>query len=76
LVRHQPDFYLICKRAEQEMAVAFCNFSPDIAQDAVMELDGKWQEAEWLGCSGRLEGDRVLFSDVPGWSFGAVILRK
>lgn len=71
-----PEFYMICKQDDAQLAVAFCNFSLDYITDAAIELTGTFRSAEFLGCTGRLEDGRVILDHVPGWGFGAVILRR
>ena len=74
--RKNPEFYLICKQDETRMAVAFCNFSLDYAENAVIELAVPCASAEFIGCTGRLEGNRVVIDHVPAWGFGAVLLSR
>lgn len=76
VVKRNPHLYLIVKETEEKTAVAFMNFSLDDTQDAVIELSRRYNEAEFIGCNGQLQGDRVSLDPVGGWRFGAVILRK
>ena len=74
--RKKPEFYLICKQDETRLAVAFCNFSLDYAEDAVIELAAPCSSAEFIGCTGRLEGDKIILDYIPAWGFGAVLLSR
>ena len=76
LSRKNPEFYLICKQDETRFAVAFCNFSLDYAEDAVIELAAPCSSAEFIGCTGQLEGDKIVLDHVPAWGFGAVLLNR
>ncbi len=71
-----PEFYLLCKQDDAQLAVAFCNFSLDYITDASIELTGTFRSAEFLGCTGRLESGRFVVDHIPGWGFGAVILER
>ena len=46
------------------------------AEDAVIELTIPCASAEFIGCAGRLEGDKVILDHVPAWGFGAVLLSR
>lgn len=74
--RKNPEFYLICKQDDARLAVAFCNFSLDYLTDAVIELTVPCANAEFIGCTGRLEDNKVVIDHVPAWGFGAVLLER
>ena len=76
VVKRNPTVYLIVKETEEKTAVAFLNLSLDETQDAVIQLSRAYQAAEFIGCSGRMEGGKVLLDPVGAWRFGAVILSK
>ena len=76
MVKRNPAVYLIVKETEDKLAVALTNFSLDDTQDAVIELAEAYREAEFIGCSGQLKGDRIELDPVGGWRFGAIILHK
>ncbi len=71
-----PEFYLICKEDENQLAIAFCNFSLDYIADAVIELSRDCRNAQFLGCTGRLENGNIIIDHIPAWGFGAVILDR
>lgn len=71
-----PDLYVMAKKSETEMAVGLLNCFADEAIEPVIELDEEYSAAEFVGCSGRLEGDKVILSDIPPFSFAAVALKK
>lgn len=76
VLRGQPDFYLLTKEDETETAIAFVNISLDELYDPVIELDRTYASAEFIGCTGKLEGDRILLADLPAAAFGAIRLKK
>ena len=68
------EFYLTLLRGIAEAGAK--RIMLDDTQDAVIELSRRYNEAEFIGCNGQLQGDRVSLDPVGGWRFGAVILRK
>lgn len=69
-----PALYIQCKKNESETAVGLWNFFADPAMDAVLELDREYENAEFFGCEGLLDGDRVHLSDIPPYGFASVKL--
>ena len=74
MCKGHPSLYLICKEEADALAVAFCNFSLDPMDSPVIDLSSAWEHAEFIGCSGRLEENRILLCGTGAWQFGAVRL--
>ena len=69
-----PDCYMLCKRGEGSAAVWIGNFFADECLNTTVVLDGKYENIEFINCSGRLEGDRVVLDYVaPYASVGFVV---
>ena len=51
------------------MSVGLWNFFADSVLAPVVELDRKYSTAEFVNCTGRLEGDRVILSELPAFGF-------
>lgn len=75
-VSKYPEFYMIVKREQDTLAVAYCNFSMDAIDEPVIRLSEPYARAEFIGISGTLEESSVRLSPVAPHAFGAVILRK
>ena len=71
-----PYLYNLCKRDEQELAVGLWNLHADIAFAPVVELDDAYSSIEFMGCTGRLEGDKVYLSDIAAFEFAGFTVRK
>lgn len=66
-----PALYIQCRKEERTMAVGLWNFFADIAMDTVVELDEEYSEINFLNCTGKLDGNKVLLSDIPAYGFVA-----
>ena len=65
-----PNLYIQTKKGEDgAMAVGLWNFFADSVLAPVVELDRKYSTAEFVNCTGRLEGDRVILSELPAFGF-------
>ena len=52
------------------MAVGLWNLFPDAVLSPVIALDKAYSRAEFINCSGSLDGDRVrLDADIPAYGF-------
>ena len=74
--RRCPDLYIMTKRSEGKLAVGLANAFIDTETDMTVELSEKWNECEFVNCTGRLEGDRVFIDILHGYEFAALILKK
>ncbi len=72
-----PFLYSIVKKGEGSLAIGLWNFYPDRVMNPVIDLAEAYEEAEFIGCSGRLEGNQVIL-DEPPHAFGCcfIHLRK
>ncbi len=71
-----PDLYVMTKRDETSLAVGLWNFYEDAALAPKLALGETWEEAGFINCTGTLEGNRVVLSDIPAFSFAGVVLKK
>lgn len=67
-----PDVFLMAKDGvDGSRAVAVLNCFPDALVDAPVELDREFSRVEFVNCSGRLDGGRVVLECVPAYAFAA-----
>lgn len=71
-----PAMYTIVKEGDGQVAVGLWNLHADIAIDPVVELDGNYSSAEFIGCTGKLDGNKILLSDIPAFGFAGFNLTK
>ena len=71
-----PALYVMCQRDGGRLVAGMWNMFPDPALDPVARLAEEYKTAEFYNCAGRLEKDRLILSDLPPFSFSAVILQK
>ena len=71
-----PAMYTIAKEGDGQLAVGLWNLHADIAIDPVVELAESYTSIEFIGCSGKLEGDKVLLSDIPAFGFAGFNVTK
>ena len=71
----EPGAYLICRSGNDRLAIAICNFSLDPIYAPHIKLAKHWSDAEFLGCSGILKGDKLELSKLSPYGFAAVLLR-
>lgn len=64
-----PSLYLQCKEKDGKKAVGLWNFYPDPVYSPVVALDKKYRAVRFIGCTGRLEGNRVTLSDISPFGF-------
>ena len=66
-----PYLYILASKGKSGMAVALCNCFGDDIISPVVELDGKYDQIRFVGCDGRLEGDKVYLTDIAPFGFAA-----
>ena len=59
-----PDCYLLCKENEAGKAVWIGNFFADECMQRVVTLDRAYKRIEFINCSGKLEGNKVILDAV------------
>jgi hypothetical protein len=70
-----PDLYLMCKEGQDEMAVGLWNFSADpILQPRVL-LSKTYDSIRFLNCSGCLDGDTAVLSELPPFGFCGFVVK-
>ena len=71
-----PDLYILCGENETERSIALFNCFADDISMAKIELDNCYSEVEFVGCEGRLDGDRVIINYLPPFGYAAFKLKK
>lgn len=71
-----PNLYLLAKKHEDSMAVGLWNIFQDEIFEPVIELDGEYQEIEWINCDGRMEGNRVYLSELHPYGIAGFEVRR
>ena len=67
-----PELYPLCEKGEDYTSVALFNCFPDGVIDAVIELDREYTKLECSGCSGRIEGNKVILdSEIHAFDFAS-----
>ena len=64
-----PDLYILTEKNENSMAVGLFNLFADSVLSPVVELDGKYSKISFINSNGRLEGDKVVMTDIPPFGF-------
>jgi hypothetical protein len=63
-----PDCYMLCKQSENSKAVWIGNFFADECLNTTVILDREYRNIEFINCSGRLEGDRVVLDGIAPYA--------
>ncbi len=71
-----PDLYTLCKEDEKELSIGLWNCHADYISDGVITLADNYMDAEFIGCTGRLEGNVITIDKIPAYEFGFVKLVK
>lgn len=71
-----PDLYVLCKENETSMAAGLFNCFADDVINPVVELGTRWDNIEFINCTGRLEGDKVLLDTISPFGFAGFEVRK
>ena len=71
-----PDCYMLCKEQGDSLAVWLGNFFADEVFNKTVTLAKEYDSIEFIGCSGRLEKDKVILEGLaPFTSAGFVVKR-
>ena len=71
-----PDLYILCKESENSKTVALFNaFSDDVYMQEI-ELDQAYADIEFVGCEGKLEGNKVKVNYLPPFGYAAFKVTK
>ena len=71
-----PDLYTMAKKDGGTMSVGLWNLCVDDVREPVVELDDDYRTIEFINCRGRLEGARVVLSEIPPFAFAGFEVRK
>lgn len=71
-----PHLYLQCKKGDDEMTVGLWNFCIDPVLQPVVELSREYEAIEFINCDGKLNGDKVVLSQIAPYGFAAFTVRK
>ena len=73
-----PDLYMMCKKNDDgdAMAVGLWNIFADSIPAPAVELDGAYTDIRFINCTGRLEGSRVVLSEMAPYSFAGFEVRR
>ena len=71
-----PDLYILCKESDTARAVGLFNCFPDDVYMQSVELDESYNEVEFVGCEGRLEGGKVIIDRLPPLGYAAFKVKK
>lgn len=64
-----PGLYIMSKKSDSSMTVGLWNIFADKIFEPVIELDKKYSRIEFINCSGRLEENKVILSEMIPFSF-------
>jgi len=67
-VKH-PNLYILAASDGDKMSVAISNIFMDEVFEPVIQLDRIYREIRFLNCTGILNGDKVILSDIPAYGF-------
>ncbi len=71
----RPDAYLLCRQNGAEKAVLIGNFFDDAIVNAAVTVGKGHTAAAFAGCTGRLEGERVVIDRVEPFACAAVLVK-
>ena len=71
-----PALYMQAKSGDGSLAVGLWNFHADGVYDAEIELSEKYSSIEFVNCSGRLYGYKVIIDKIGVFEFACFEVRK
>ena len=71
-----PALYMQAKSDEVSLSAALWNFHADGVYDAVVELAEEYSSVEFVNCTGRLDGDRVVIDKIGAFEFASFEVKK
>lgn len=71
-----PDLYLIAKKGANSLSVGLWNIFADEIFEPVIELDKEYKSIECIGCTGRIEGNKVHLSQMNPFSFAGFEVKE
>ena len=70
-----PNLYIYTAKADGAMSVLLLNVHLDSIDVPVVELDRTYSEIRFVNCSGKLEGGKVILSELAGFGMAAFEVR-
>ena len=64
-----PELFTLCAREGDSLSVGLFNCFADKVLDPVIKLDRAYSSASFVNCSGRIDGDSLILSDIPAFGF-------
>ncbi|MBE6589434.1 MAG: hypothetical protein E7643_04580 [Ruminococcaceae bacterium] len=71
-----PALYMQCKHDNAALAVGLWNFFADPVLSPAVQLDGEYSSITCINCSGYIDKDRVILSDIPPFGFVAFEVKQ
>ena len=71
-----PDTYILTKNSENSLAIGIWNFSLDPIYTPKVRLGESWQSAEFVNCTGTLNGGTLELSDIGPFGMAFALLKK
>ncbi|MBP5781799.1 MAG: hypothetical protein J6X34_11285, partial [Clostridia bacterium] len=71
-----PDTYILTKNSDNSLAVGIWNFSLDPIYTPKVRLGESWQSAEFVNCTGTLDGGTLELSDIAPFGMAFALLKK
>lgn len=71
-----PDLYMICKENDHAISVGLWNFSLDAVPQQELLLAKAYTDAEFLNCTGRLNGKKIILPEMQPYSFAGFTMKK
>lgn len=75
-VNGYPALYMLCKEGDGKLVIGLWNFFEDIAIEPVVDLADTYAKAECFGGTVKLNGDKLMLSDIPAFGFIGIELSK
>lgn len=71
-----PDLYIIAKENEKGLGIGLWNIFADEILKPVIELGSEYSSAEFVNCSGELNGNKITLSEISPFGFAFIHLKK
>ncbi len=71
---NNPDLYMMCKQDGKKLSVGLWNFCADDITEPFIELSKEYKTAEFIGCSGSINGDKIVLSNIAPYGFAGMVL--
>ena len=70
-----PDLYMMTKQNDEGLGIGLWNIFADEIFKPVIELGDKYTSAEFINCSGKLEGNKIELSEISPFGFAFINLK-